>query len=334
MESKRLLSGMQPTGKLHIGNLEGALRNWVRLQDEYEMYCFIADWHALTTAYENPAEAEALATDVAIDFIAAGLDPERCAIFRQSHVKEHAELHLLLSMITPVPWLERVPTYKEKKENLQMDSASYGFLGYPVLQAADILMYKAHLVPVGKDQAAHLEITREIARRFNFLYCPEDAPLLPEPQELISETTGAVPGIDGRKMSKSYGNAIYIADSAEETEKKVKSMFTDPTKIKRDDPGHPETCPVFALHKIYNPEETALIEADCRAGTLGCVANKKRLAEKMNEALAPIRARRAELEANPKLVRDILAAGAEKARMTARRTMEEVHAAMGFCVGE
>lgn len=330
MERQRILSGMQPTGRLHLGNLEGALRNWVRLQDQYEMYCFVADWHALTTAFEEPARAEAAAKEVAMDFVAAGLDPERCAIFRQSQVKEHAELLVLLSMITPVPWLERVPTYKDKKDNLQLESVPYGFLGYPVLQAADILIYKAHCVPVGKDQEAHLELTREIARRFNYLYCPEEAPLFPEPQALISEIAGVMPGLDGRKMSKSYGNAIDIADTPEETERKIKTMFTDPEKIKRNDPGHPETCPVFAWHKIYNAEETGEICRGCKAGELGCVADKKRLAEKVNEAMAPIRARRAELQADPKLIDQILAAGAEKARKTARRTMEEVRAAMKF----
>lgn len=330
MERKRILSGCQATGKLHLGNLEGALRNWVRLQDDYEMYCFIADWHALTTAYEDPSRAESAALEVAMDFLAAGLDPERCAIFRQCHVKEHAELHLLLSMITPVSWLERVPTYKEKRENLHMESVSYGFLGYPLLQAADILVYKAHCVPVGKDQAAHLELSREIARRFNNLYCPEDSPLFPEPKELIPEETGVMLGLDGRKMSKSYGNAIYIADTAEETETKIKSMFTDPEKIRKSDPGHPETCPVFALQKIYNNEETDQICRDCKAGVLGCVADKKRLIQKVNEALAPIREKRAALESNPKLVQNILAAGAEKAQKTARRTMQEVRAAMKF----
>lgn len=330
MERKRLLSGMQPTGKLHLGNLEGALRNWVRLQDEYEMYCFVADWHSLTVGYADPSVADSNARDVAIDFLSAGLDPEKCAIFRQSQVKEHAELHLLLSMITPVSWLERVPTYKDKKNNLGIDNASYGLLGYPVLMATDILIYKAHLVPVGKDQEAHLELTHEIARRFNHLYCPEENPLFPEPQGLISEVTGVMPGLDGRKMSKSYKNTIDISDTAENTLKKIKAMFTDPTKIRKNDPGHPDTCPVYALHKIYNIEETESICQGCKSGELGCVADKKRLAEKINESLAPIRERRAHLEANPKIVDEILEAGAEKARKTARATLVEVREAMKF----
>ena len=314
---------MQPTGPLHLGNLEGALRNWVRLQDEYESFFCIVDWHALTTLYETPDEIQENTRQVATDYVCAGLDPERCAIFVQSAVKEHAELHLLFSMVTPVPWLERVPTYKEKIENLHLESASYGLLGYPVLQAADILIYKANAVPVGKDQLPHLELTREICRRFNNLY----GEVFPEPEAKLTEYA-LMPGIDGRKMSKSYDNAIYIADSAEVTTEKIRQMFTDPLKIYRKDPGHPETCPVFALHEVYNKVQTEEIAAACRAGELGCVECKKRLAARMNEALAPVRERRRQLEEHPERIGEILAAGADKARKVAAATMAEVRAAM------
>jgi tryptophanyl-tRNA synthetase len=325
MSKGRILSGMQPTGMLHLGNYEGALRNWVSLQDEYETYFFIADWHALTTLFDNTKQIQANIREVAIDFIAAGLDPEKSAIFVQSDVKEHAELHVLLSMITPVPWLERVPTYKEKQEQLNLESASYGLLGYPVLQAADILAYKANFVPVGRDQLPHLELTREICRRFNFIY----GDIFPEPEAKLTEYP-VLPGLDGRKMSKSYDNAIYLSDSAEAVTKKVKSMFTDPLKIYKNDPGHPETCPVFALHQVYNKAETEQTDIDCRAGTLGCVTCKTRLAEKLNAALAPVQERRKELEADPSKLDRILAGGAEKARKIATETMTEVRHAMGM----
>lgn len=325
MSKGRILSGMQPTGVLHLGNYEGALRNWVALQEEYETYFFIADWHALTTLFDNTKQIQANIREVAIDFIAAGLDPEKSAIFIQSDVKEHAELHVLLSMITPVPWLERVPTYKEKQEQLNLESASYGLLGYPVLQAADILAYKASFVPVGRDQLPHLELTREICRRFNFIY----GDIFPEPEAKLTEYP-VLPGLDGRKMSKSYDNAIYLSDSAETVTKKVRSMFTDPLKVYKNDPGHPETCPVFALHKVYNKEETEQIDHECRAGTLGCVACKMRLAEKLNAALAPVQEKRKELVADPTRVDRILADGAEKARKIASATMAEVRHAMGI----
>jgi tryptophanyl-tRNA synthetase len=314
---------MQPTGKLHLGNYEGALSNWVRLQNEYESFCFIADWHSLTTLYESPEQIQENTRNVAIDFLAAGLDPEKCAIFVQSAVKEHAELHLLLSMITPVPWLERVPTYKEKMDNLQIESAAYGLLGYPVLQAADILIYKAHAVPVGKDQIPHLELTREICRRFNYLY----GEIFPEPQPKLTEYP-LMPGLDGRKMSKSYDNAIYLSDTADETFAKVRTMFTDPLKIYKKDPGHPDTCPVFALHSIYSKGETEEISTVCKAGELGCVDCKKRLSANLNETLAPIRERRVYFQENPDKLDEILAAGAEKARAVASQTMAEVRHAM------
>ena len=322
MSKSRLLSGMQPTGLLHLGNLEGALANWVRLQDEYDAFFFIADWHALTTLYNQTELIKKYTREVAIDFLAAGLDPNKCAIFVQSDVKEHAELQLLLSMVTPVSWLERVPTYKEKQEQLHIESASFGLLGYPVLQAADILIYKANAVPVGRDQLPHLELSREIGRRFNYIY----GDVFPECEAKLTEAA-AMPGIDGRKMSKSYGNAIYLADTPEETIAKVRMMYTDPTKIRKTDPGHPEGCAVFAMLGVYGKAD---FHEDCEAGRIGCVECKMRLANYLNTRLAPIRERRVELEQNPSELDDILAAGAEKARKVARETMAEVRKAMNL----
>lgn len=328
---RRMLSGMQPTrgGNLHIGNLEGALRPWVRLQEsgEFEMYCFIADWHSLTTLGNEPMDLDEAAFNVAIDYMAAGLDPERCAIFRQSDVKEHAELHLLLSMATPVGWLERVPTYKEKRELVKENDTqvSYGLLGYPLLQTADILIYRAHAVPVGRDQAAHLEISREIARRFNRLV-GED--IFPEPEAYISEITGELPGLDGRKMSKSYGNAIYLKDTEKQTAKAINQAFTTPTKIHITDAGEPENCVVCKLRRVYDPEGYAVAWEECRSGARGCGQSKKELTEILNATLAPIRARRAELEADRGYVERVLAEGAEKARATAVETMHLVRKAL------
>jgi tryptophanyl-tRNA synthetase len=328
MAQKRLLSGMQPTGLLHLGNLEGALRQWVRLQTDYEMFCCIVDWHTLTTMHDRTEEIAAFSLEVAADYIAAGLDPERCAIFLQSQVKEHAELHLLLSMVTPLGWLERVPTYKEKRENLGIndESVSYGLLGYPVLQAADILVYRAHLVPVGKDQAAHLEISREIARRFNHLY----GDIFPEPQGLISADTGVLPGVDGRKMSKSYGNAIYLADDADTVTKKVNAAFTTETKIRKSDPGIPETCAVCQLRRIYDPEGYETSWNEDREGIRGCMQNKRELTEILNAALEPIRLKRRELLNDPAELERILASGAERARAAAAETMTVVRKAMNL----
>ena len=330
MERKRLLSGMQPTGTgaLHLGNLEGALRNWVRLQDQYEMYCCIVDWHALTTRFADTQGLADASRQVAIDYIAAGLDPSKCAIFLQSHVKEHAELHLLLSMITPLGWLERVPTFKEKRENLGLneEQVSYGLLGYPVLQAADILAYRAHVVPVGRDQAAHLELTREIARRFNRLY----GEVFPEPQALISDETAVVPGLDGRKMSKSYDNAIFLADDADTVARKINSAFTTPTKIRRTDPGVPESCVVCQLRRIYDPEGYRVSWEEDRRGERGCVQNKRELIEILNAALEPIRARRRELLADRQGLERILTQGAERARAAAADTLAVVRATMGL----
>lgn len=327
---KRLLSGMQPTGTmgLHLGNLEGALRNWVRLQNDYEMFCCIVDWHALTTMLDDTPRLAENTRVLAAEYIAAGLDPEKCAIFVQSDVKEHAELHLLLSMTTPLGWLERVPTYKEKRDNLGLneESLSYGFLGYPVLQAADILAYRAHLVPVGKDQAAHLELSREIARRFNHLF----GEIFPEPQALISEITAVVPGLDGRKMSKSYDNAIYLADDADTIAAKVKAAFTTPTKIRKDDPGIPENCTVCLLRRVYDPEGYETSWEEDRAGQRGCMTNKKELTEILQAALEPIRTRRNELLTDPAELDRILARGAEKAREAASETLQVVRNAMNL----
>ncbi|HID08441.1 MAG TPA: tryptophan--tRNA ligase, partial [Armatimonadetes bacterium] len=276
----RILSGMRPTGKLHLGNLEGALKQWVELQDEYECFFEIADWHALTTAWQDTRELRAFVRDLAIDWLSAGIDPERSVIFVQSRVPEHAELHLLFSMFVPVPWLERNPTYKDWLEELGPAAATYGLLGYPVLQAADILIYKADTVPVGKDQLPHLELTREIARRFNYLY----GKLFPEPQAKLTEFA-LVPGIDGRKMSKTYNNHILMSEVAKEVERKIKRMYTDPQKVRKGDPGHPDTCPVFMLHRIYNAAETEEIAPECRSGRLGCVPCKANLITKLNAAL-------------------------------------------------
>lgn len=332
MKKGRILSGMRPTGKLHLGNLEGALKQWVALQEEFLCFWMIADWHALTTDYENPRGIKTNILEVTMDFLSAGLDPEKSSIFLQSQVKEHAELHLLLSMITPTPWLLRNPTVKEQARDMglieneeELTKINYGFLGYPVLQAADILIYKADFVPVGKDQLPHLEITRDIARRFNFLY----KPIFPEPQPIIGEAP-LLPGIDGRKMSKSYDNCIFLSDAPEVVRLKVRNMFTDPKRIYRSDPGHPEECPVFAYHSLYNAPQKEQIAEDCRSAKIGCVECKALCAEALLKALEPIRERRNKLEQNPSLIWGILEEGAKKAREVARATMEEVRAVMGI----
>jgi len=320
-DKKRLLSGMQPTQpRLHIGNLEGALRNWVKLQDEYKVFCMVADWHSLTTMSEDPSQISRNSREIARDYIAAGIDPTRSPIFLQSHVKEHAELHLLLSMVTPLGWLERVPTYKEKKQNLRTESEPYGLLGYPVLQAADILLYKPYGVPVGKDQAPHVELSREIARRFNHLY----GEVFPEFKNIIGEVP-LMMGIDGRKMSKSYDNAIYISDSEDETAEKIRAAFTTPTKMRKTDPGVPENCAVCNLLRVYSKDWETQWEED-RAGERGCMLNKKECTEAINESLRPIRARRSSIDDST--LEDILARGAEQARVVAAATMNDVRSAM------
>jgi len=335
MSKKRVTSGMRPTGSLHLGNLLGALANWIKLQDEYDCFYFIVDWHALTTpgggdavGYENVGGLREKVMDMAIDWLSAGLDPEKCTIFVQSHVPEVAELHLLFSMITPLGWLERNPTYKEMVQGYKIEYPSYGLLGYPTLQSADILAYKGDYVPVGKDQEAHVNMTRDLAARFNSLYGKEVFPIT----EVLLTEVPKVCGIDGvdRKMSKSSGNYIALSFSEVETTEKVKSMFTDPTKIRKDDPGHPDGCVVYAFHKIYSRENLELIREECEAGKRGCVACKMELADKLNDSLRGIREKRAELSSKPDYVMEVLRAGAEKARRIAGETLEEVREVMNL----
>jgi tryptophanyl-tRNA synthetase len=358
---KRVLSGMRPTGKLHLGNYVGALQNWVRMQDEYECFFCVVDWHALTTDYADTSKVKENSLEVAFDWLAAGLDPEKSVIFIQSHVPAHAELHLLLSMITPLGWLERVPTYKEQRENIKdKDLGTYGFLGYPVLQAADILAYKADVVPVGEDQVAHIELTREIARRFNTFYHtirsvdpaqpPEDVGewmekkertfrgadnlfiyhVFPEPQSLLTRTP-KLPGTDGRKMSKSYGNTIMLADPEPVVRQKLKTMVTDPARVRRSDPGNPDVCPVGDLHKIFSSKETlAKVYDGCRSAGIGCIECKGWAADALVQLLNPVQERRRKFEENPRLAWDILEEGTKRASAAAAETMKDVRAAMGM----
>jgi len=318
---------MRPTGKLHLGNFVGALQNWVGMQDKYECYFCVVDWHALTTDYADTSKVKENSLEVAFDWLAAGLDPEKSVIFMQSHVPAHAELHLLLSMITPLGWLERVPTYKEQRDNIRdKDLGTYGFLGYPLLQAADILVYKADAVPVGEDQVAHIEITREIARRFNGFY----GEVFPEPQTLLTPAA-KLPGTDGRKMSKSYGNTIQLADPEPVIRQKLKTMVTDPARVRRSDPGNPDVCPVGDLHKIFSSKETiAKVDAGCRSAGIGCIECKSWAADALVQLLNPMQERRKKFEANPRLAWDILEAGSERARKTTGETMKDVRASMGM----
>jgi tryptophanyl-tRNA synthetase len=380
----RVLSGMRPTGRLHLGNYMGALYNWVHLQQDYDCYFFIADLHALTTDYADPGDVQANNIEITLDFLAAGLDPGRCVIFKQSDVPAHAELFLLFSMFTPLGWLERVPTYKDQQEQLrEKDLATYGFLGYPLLQAADILLYKPDFVPVGADQVAHVELTREVARRFNSLYpgdfftSPEAAPwempailekarkltgepqgstrtdfsphqlfeaasqtkkispfgrmeILPEPKVLLTPSP-KLPGLDGRKMSKSYKNHIELSESDESIRAKLKVMVTDPARIRRDDPGNPDICPVFDLHKVFSSEETQLKAAEgCRTAGIGCIECKSWVADAIVQTIAPIRERRADLERRPGVVNDVLVNGKDRAAKRANITLNEIKHAMGL----
>jgi len=327
---KRVLSGMRPTGKLHLGNYVGALQNWVGMQDQYECYFCVVDWHALTTDYADTSKVKENSLEVAFDWLAAGLDPEKSVIFMQSHVPAHAELHLLLSMITPLGWLERVPTYKEQRENIEdMDLGTYGFLGYPLLQAADILVYKGDVVPVGEDQVAHIELTREIARRFNAFYGAGKA-VFPEPQSLLTPAA-KLPGTDGRKMSKSYGNTIMLADPEPVVRQKLKTMVTDPARVRRSDPGNPDVCPVGDLHKIFSTKDTlAKVYEGCRSAGIGCIECKSWAADALVQLLNPIQERRRKFEENPKLAWDILEAGSEQARKASAKTMADVRASMGM----
>jgi tryptophanyl-tRNA synthetase len=375
---------MRPTGRLHLGNYMGALFNWVHLQQDYDCYFFIADLHALTTDYADPGDVQANNIEITLDFLAAGLDPGRCVIFKQSDVPAHSELFLLFSMFTPLGWLERVPTYKDQQEQLrEKDLATYGFLGYPLLQAADILLYKPDFVPVGADQVAHVELTREVARRFNSLYpgdfftSPEAAPwemaailekarklagepkdstrtdfsahqmfeaaqqtkklspfgvreILPEPQALLTPSP-KLPGLDGRKMSKSYKNHIELSESDDNIRAKLKVMVTDPARIRRDDPGNPDVCPVFDLHKVFSSEETQLKAAEgCRTASIGCIECKSWVADAIVRTIAPIRERREDLGRRPSVVKDVLANGKDRAAKRANETLAEAKHAMGI----
>lgn len=344
----RVLSGMRPTGKLHLGNYVGALANWVRMQDQYDCFFFIADWHALTTDYADTSRVKENCVDVILDWLAAGLEPERCTMFIQSHVPQHAELHLLFSMITPLGWLERVPTYKEQRENIaDKDLSMYGFLGYPVLQAADILIYKGDFVPVGEDQVPHVELTREIARRFNSLYplkgvggyasataTPEELRrrfyVFPEPQPLLTPAA-KLPGTDGRKMSKSYGNTILLTDPEPLVRQKLKTMVTDPARVRRTDPGNPDVCPVGDLHKIFSDAAiNEKVNAGCRSAAIGCIECKSWAADSLVRILNPMQERRKKYEDNPKLAWDILEEGSTRASQVAEATMNQVRDAMGM----
>ncbi len=318
---------MQPTGQLHLGNYFGALKNWVQLQDSYECFYGIVDLHALTTAYDSSDTVADAVIAVAADWLSAGLDPEKSVLFIQSHVQEHAELHLILSMITPIPWLERVPTYKEKQQELAgKDLSTYGFLGYPVLQTADIILYKAEVVPVGEDQVPHIELAREVTRRFNNYY----GNIFPEPQTLLSSSP-KLRGTDGRKMSKSYGNSIFMAEDPAELDRKVRKMMTDPRRKRRSDPGGPEDCPVFDLHKVFTePEKREEVAHLCRTAGWGCLDCKQVLLDRMHPVMDPMKRRRDELLMHPDRILAVLHQGADRARRVARQTMEQVRAAIGL----
>ena len=327
MALKRILSGMRPTGKLHLGNLHGALRNWIELQNSgiYDCFYFVADWHAITSEYNATEDIKNNITSMMVDWLAAGLDPQKSTLFVQSAVKEHAELFLLLSMITPLAWLERNPTYKEMKAELSgKDLSTFGFLGYPVLQAADIIMYKAYGVPVGIDQLPHVELTREIARRFNFLY----KEVFPIPEPLLAGVPKLL-GTDGRKMSKSYENSIYISDRGKELQQKISSMFTDPQRVKKTDPGDPGICNVFTFHGLYSPQDKVKqIDADCRRAAIGCTDCKKMLAVRVAEVMKPVHERIAYYNSNLDEVKTVIEEGNKKATKIARQTMDEVRAAV------
>jgi len=324
-DKRRIVSGMRPTGPLHLGNLLGALENWVAMQDQYDCFFFIADWHALTSDYEDPGAISQNVRNMMVDWLSVGLSPEKNTLYVQSRIMEHAELFLILSMITPVPWLERNPTYKDQIVQLSnKDLSTFGFLGYPVLQAADIIMYKAFGVPVGVDQVPHVEISREIARRFNYFY----GEVFPEPEAILTKTPKIL-GLDRRKMSKSYNNAIFLSDSPDEIFAKVPKMITDPQRARRSDPGNPDVCNVFEFHKLYS--DTASVErinSECRTAQIGCVECKKIMAQHLILALDPIREKREFYQNRPDLVDEIISAGTEKARKVARQTMEEVRSAI------
>jgi len=322
---RRIMAGIRPTGRLHVGHLLGALQNFVALTRDADCFFEVADLHALTTKFDRSKEIAHDVREVVIDWLAAGLDPELCTIYVQSQIPEISELAVLLSMIAPISWLERVPTYKDQVAALGSDIATHGFLGYPILQTVDIAIVRGERVPVGQDQVPHLELSREIIRRFNHLY----GPVLVEPEPLLSQTP-LVPGTDGRKMSKSYDNAILLADDEAATNAKIKTMFTDPTKVHKTDPGHPETCPVFFFQRVLNAGAADDIATRCRTGRLGCVEDKADMARHLNAFLAPIRERRARLAAKPELVLEILGDGTQRARSVAMKTLADVKSAMGL----
>lgn len=322
----RILSGMRPTGPLHIGHLFGALENWRQLQNDSDCYYMVADWHALMSEYKDPSRIRQYTRENVADWIACGIDPERSTIFVQSDVPEHAELHLILSTVTPVAWLERCPTYKEQLQELAAKEINnYAFLGYPLLQTCDILLYKAHLVPVGEDQLPHLELAREICRRFNSLY----GAVFPEPQAKLTSTPRIL-GIDNRKMSKSYGNFIALSDEPDEIRRKVWGMFTDPQRIRRTDPGRPEICNVHAYWQLFDPQRAEQVAEQCRKAEIGCTDNKRELAEVIVARMEPIRRKRSEILADPAALDRLLARGAERARAFAARTMHDVRRAIAF----
>ncbi|HYC54973.1 MAG TPA: tryptophan--tRNA ligase [Candidatus Binatia bacterium] len=322
-----VVSGTRPTGALHLGHLNGALKNWVALQQASRCFFFVADWHALTTDYADPKNIRQSTAEMILDWMAVGLDPERSVLFRQSHVREHAELHVLFSMIIPIPWLERVPTYKEQQTQLEgRDLSTYGFLGYPLLQSADILLYKADAVPVGEDQLPHIELTREVARRFNNLY----GAVFPEPAGMVVQAA-RVPGTDGRKMSKSYGNAVSLGDDPDTVYNKLVRMMTDPRRVRRTDPGDPKDCPAFRLHEIYcTPEEKEELSVGCRTASIGCVDCKKVMIKHVVAELTPIQERRAALAQRPNVADEVLADGCRRATEVAEATMGQVREAMGL----
>tara|TARA_B100000315_G_scaffold259029_1_gene313286 strand:+ start:860 stop:1840 length:981 start_codon:yes stop_codon:yes gene_type:complete len=323
----RVLSGMQPSGRLHLGNLSGALSNWTKLQETYEGYFFVADWHALSTNYSDTTQIKELTREMVADWLSAGLDPNKATIFIQSDLPDHAVLHVLLSMITPIPWLERIPTYKEQQEQLEnRDLSTYGFLGYPILQTADVLIYNADFVPVGIDQSPHVELTRAIARRFNALY----KPIFKEPQTLLTETP-KLPGTDGRKMSKSYNNAIYLSDSEKTLREKLRTMVTDPARKRRTDPGNPAICPVFDLHKVYSNTPTITqVNSECLTAKIGCIDCKRFLADTLVTQLNPVWEEGCAIRKSPTIIDDVIQEGARRARITAKSTIQKVREAIGI----
>jgi len=333
MFADRVLSGMRPTGRMHIGHYHGALKNWIRLQEEHECLFFAADWHALTTHWEEPENIAESVWQMFIDWLAAGINPSRATIFIQSRVPEHAELTLLLGMVTPVGWLQRVPTYKDQQQKLaDRDLSNFGFLGYPVMMSADILIYQADYVPVGEDQVPHIELTREIARRFNMFYQVKRSYVFPEPQPLLTPAA-KLPGTDGRKMSKSYGNTILLTDPEPVVRQKLKTMVTDPARIRRSDPGNPDICPVGDLHKIFSDQPTiAKVWEGCKTAGIGCIECKSWVGDALVNVLNPMQERRKKYEDNPRLAWDIVENGSSKARKIANATMDEVREAMHMSV--